>query len=251
MNRQASSDEAFCERPSAGSSSPPGLFVVGTDTGVGKTQVASRIAAALLRAGKRVGVYKPTASGCELSGGQIVSDDARSLWEGAGRPGELAAVCPQRFAAPLAPHLAAIEEGKRLDPALLRSGIEYWQATSDVIVVEGAGGLMSPLGEAEYVADLAADLGLPLVVVAGNRIGVINQVLTTLLAARSYGTRLHVAGIVLSDVLPPSSYDPSVATNRRELEQRCDVPLLAQLGHGAATFDREVDWFELARGALA
>src|SRR5829696_9945895 len=81
-----------------------GLFVVGTDTAVGKTFVASRIAAALKRAGRKVGVYKPAASGCRRIGRLLVSDDALALWEAAGRPGPLRAVCPQRFAEPLAPH---------------------------------------------------------------------------------------------------------------------------------------------------
>src|SRR5438034_11059069 len=91
-----------------------GLFVVGTDTAVGKTFVAVRIAAALARTGMRVGVYKPAASGCRRVGRTLLSDDAVALWEAAGRPGELKAVCPQRFAAPLAPHLAAKEERKEI-----------------------------------------------------------------------------------------------------------------------------------------
>src|SRR5262245_24116488 len=103
-----------------------GLFVVGTDTGVGKTFVASRIAAELAASGLTVGVYKPAASGCRQVGKQLVSDDAFSLWEAAGRPGPLRHVCPQRFAAPLAPHLAAKVERKEIDGQLLRRGIEYW-----------------------------------------------------------------------------------------------------------------------------
>jgi dethiobiotin synthetase len=161
-----------------------GLFVVGTDTGVGKTFVASRIAAALARCGLKVGVYKPAASGCRRLGKLLVSDDALALWEAAGRPGSLRHVCPQRFAAPLAPHLAARQERKEIDGSLLRRGIDYWRRRSDVIVVEGAGGLMSPIGEHDYVADLAAEFGFPLIVVAPNRIGAINSTLLTLIAAR-------------------------------------------------------------------
>src|SRR4029453_1109681 len=82
-----------------------GLFIVGTDTGVGKTRVAALIVAALAREGLRVGVYKPAASGCRRVGRALVSDDALALWKAAGEPGQLRAVCPQRFAAPLAPHL--------------------------------------------------------------------------------------------------------------------------------------------------
>src|SRR5262245_66613275 len=81
-----------------------GLFVVGTDTAVGKTFVAARIATALVRAGVKVGVYKPAASGCRRVGRAMVSDDAVALWDGAERPGGLKAVCPHRLSAPLALH---------------------------------------------------------------------------------------------------------------------------------------------------
>src|SRR6266567_328670 len=128
-----------------------GLFVVGTDTAVGKTFVAARIAAALARAGVRVGVYKPAASGCRRVGKLLVSDDAVALWDAAGRPGELKAVCPQRFAAPLAPHLAAKAERKQIDSKLLRRGLDYWRRRSEIVIVEGAGGLMSPIGDHDYV----------------------------------------------------------------------------------------------------
>src|SRR5262245_28103034 len=113
-----------------------GLFVIGTDTAVGKTFVAARIAAALYRTDLKVGVYKPAASGCRRIGDLAVSDDAVALWEAAGRPGKLHAVCPQRFAAPLAPHLAAKEERKEIDANLLHGGIDYWRRRSEVVIVE-------------------------------------------------------------------------------------------------------------------
>jgi dethiobiotin synthetase len=223
-----------------------GLFVVGTDTHVGKTYVAARIAAALAEQGLQVGVYKPAASGCRRIGRALVSEDAVALWEAAGRPGELKAVCPQRFAAPLAPHLAAREERKQIDARLLRRGVDYWRRRSDIVVVEGAGGLMSPVGERDYVADIAADFGYPLVVVAPNRIGTINATLLTLLAAASRPKPLSIAGIVLNDILPPTSHDPATRSNRMELEFRCVPPVLAQLGHAAAKFDAAVDWMGVA-----
>ena len=95
----------------------PGLFITGTDTNVGKTYVAARIAAALTARGCRVGVYKPVASGCELIDGKLVSDDAVTLWNGAGRPGELEQVCPQRFAAPGAPPGGAGRRGRSVGRA--------------------------------------------------------------------------------------------------------------------------------------
>jgi dethiobiotin synthetase len=222
-----------------------GLFVVGTDTGVGKTFVAARIVAALARQGLRVGVYKPAASGCRRVGRALVSDDAVALWQAAGQPGELRAVCPQRFAAPLAPHLAARDERKEIDTGLLRRGIDYWRRRSEVVVVEGAGGLMSPIAEQLYVADLAEEFGYPLIVVAPNRIGTINATLLTLLVAAARPKPLPIAGVVLNDLLPPGASDPSVQSNRMELAARCVPPVIAQLAHGAKTFDAAVDWQRL------
>src|SRR6478736_6953083 len=119
-----------------------GLFITGTGTGVGKTYVGALVVKALRETGKRVGVYKPVASGCEVRGGKLISPDAVALWEAAGRPGTLEQVCPQLFAAPLAPHLAARAEGKRVVAKRLREGLDPWRETSDIVIVEGAGGLM-------------------------------------------------------------------------------------------------------------
>jgi len=222
-----------------------GLFITGTDTGVGKTYVAALIARALRAVGRRVGVYKPAASGCRHEGDSLVSDDALALWEAAGRPGELDRVCPQRFAAPLAPHLAANAGGKRFDADLLREGLVYWRARSEIVLVEGAGGLMSPLGEEEYVADLAYDFGFPLVVVSRNVLGTINQTLQTLITAATFREGLDVAGVVLNHPGPPVE-DASTASNRAELAARCVPPILGEVFWNAQQFDHEVDWFQLA-----
>jgi dethiobiotin synthetase len=222
-----------------------GLFITGTDTGVGKTYVAALIARALSTAGHRVGVYKPAASGCCRENDELASGDAALLWKAAGEPGELDAVCPQRFAAPLAPHLAARAERKQLDGDLLRAGLSYWYDRCDVVLIEGAGGLMSPLGEDEFVADLAYDFRYPIIVVAANRLGVINQTLQTLVTATTFRDGLSVAGVVLNDVGGPAA-DASVATNRDELERRCVPPVLAHVPWQATTIAPPVDWFSLA-----
>jgi dethiobiotin synthetase len=222
---------------------PRGLFITGTDTNVGKTHVASCLARSLRANGIRVGVYKPAASGCEFVNGELQSDDAVALWEAAGRPGTLSQVCPQRFAAPLAPHLAARAEGHEINSRALRTGLDYWRDNSDFVIVEGAGGLLSPLGDQEYVADLAIEFGYPLLIVAPNVLGVINQTLQTLLVARTYRGGLNVAGVVLNDVRPlRPDLDPSVVGNRTELERHASAPIVAGLGHGANEFDREIRW---------
>jgi dethiobiotin synthetase len=225
-----------------------GLFITGVDTEVGKTYVAARIVESLCARRLRVGVYKPAASGCRRVGDELVSDDAEILWTAAGRPADLQAVCPQRFAAPLAPHLAARLEGRRIDVPLLHHGLDHWRTCSDVLIVEGVGGLLSPIAEDQYVADLARDFGLPLIVVAANRLGVINQTLQTLVTAAAYDDGLAIAGVVLNDADPPDREDPSRSGNRQELEARCVPPVLAHLGHGASQFDDHVDWLALARG---
>ena len=139
---------------------PLGLFITGTDTEVGKTFVASLIVKQLAGAGHRVGVYKPVASDCVSDGQQLVSEDAVHLWEAAGRPLSLEAVCPQRFEAALAPNLSAAKAGRVLDGDLLRTGIEAWADECDVIVVEGAGGLMSPVGCLLYTSPSPRDATL-------------------------------------------------------------------------------------------
>ena len=147
-------------------SNTPGLFSTGTDTEIGKTYVTALIAKTLAASGVRVGVYKPVASGCvfrsrsealtpALSQGEreddvvarseereLVSEDAVALWEAARRPATLDRVCPQLFEAPLAPHLAARAEGKEIDSDLMREGVKFWQEDRDIVLVEGAGGLV-------------------------------------------------------------------------------------------------------------
>jgi dethiobiotin synthetase len=226
--------------------SVPGLFITGTDTGVGKTYVAAMIARELRTAGVCVGVYKPAASGCRKDHGRLISDDAEQLWDAAGRPGEFDCVCPQRFLAPLAPHLAARAEGKRLDTTLLHEGLRYWQQRSEVILVEGAGGLLSPLGDEEYVADLAWDFGFPLVVVSRNVLGTINHTLQTLFVAAHWRGGLKVAGIVLNQPARATADDVSLASNRDELQARASVPILAQVDWSRPHFDAPVDWRGLA-----
>jgi dethiobiotin synthetase len=223
----------------------PGLFITGTGTGVGKTYVAALIARALVAEGRRVGVYKPVASGCRFENGVLVSDDAMALWEAARKPGELERVCPQRFAAGLAPHLAARAEGRRVDAELLRQGLEYWNERSEIVLVEGVGGLLSPVTEEEYVADLAEALAFPLIVVARNELGTIHNTLATLVAAATFRDGLDVAGLVLCDA-PLEQRDPSAESNADELARRCVPPLLDHLVWEAREFNRAVDWFQLA-----
>jgi dethiobiotin synthetase len=224
---------------------PRGLFISGTDTGVGKTYVAALIARSLRAAGHRVGVYKPAASGCELEHGALVSDDAVALWNAAGQPGELDRVCPQQFAAPLAPHLAARAEGRTIDKSLLVAGLDYWIGRSDVTIVEGAGGLFSPIDDDWLVAHLAAELGFPIVIVARDGLGTLHQTIATLKATHAFAPQISVAGVVLnSNCAEP---DLSTETNAGELVRWIDAPLLARVEWNAREFSPAADWFGLAQ----
>jgi len=226
----------------------PGLFLTGTDTDVGKTTVAVAMVRLLVAAGLRVGVYKPVASG--VPAGSFTSD-AQRLWEAAGRPLALEAVCPQVFSRPLSPPRSAQAAGGRVDERLLREGLNVWQQTSDLLVVEGAGGLFSPLGERVLNADLAHDFGLPLVVVDSARLGAIGRTLATVCAARARG--LSVAAVVLSQVLPENASeaeelsDGGIArANRADIAAHLGSMPVTLLPHGAAEFSPPLPWRQLA-----
>ena len=228
-----------------------GLIITGTDTGVGKTFIAAQIIRALRDRGVRVGAYKPVVSGSAPGPAGPVWDDLASLQAALGGDVPIERISPQRFLAPLAPPVAARLEGRAVDSALLRRGIEWWNGRVDLIVVEGAGGLLSPLTETESIVDLARDLEFPLVVVARISLGTINHTLLTLEAAAS--RQLSVAGIVLNEPHPPDPADHSMETNAEELKSRCQAPILAILRH-STTPDLlrksplfTIDWMGLAQ----
>lgn len=218
------------------------LFFTGTDTDVGKTYVAALAASELLQLGRIVAVYKPVASGCEPaadgSDGRT-SDDALRLWEASGRRGELRAVCPQRFLAPLAPQAAAISEGLAVDETLLVQGLGAVIDGADIAVIEGAGGLLSPLSQTLLNSDVAAKLDAELIIVAANRLGVIHQVLATVLAAKAL--RLPVLGIVLN--CAGKDVDASVLSNAGTIASFTKVPILAEVKFGDTRTG--IDWAAL------
>lgn len=181
----------------------PRLFVTGTDTGVGKSVVTAALAAALADAGVAVRALKPIASGVEPG---TAGEDAGLLALADHHPAEAAFA----FEAPLSPHLAAREEGRVLDREAVRAWVRA--RCADVTLLEGVGGWTVPLGPGWRVSDLAADFGAPVLVVARNRLGVINHTLLTVEAIRASG--LTVAGLVLT---PPEAVEPSVHRNAHAL----------------------------------
>lgn len=175
-----------------------------------------------------------------------MADDALNLWESAGRPLSLEDVCPQRFVQPIAPHLAARADQAQADFDLMIRGLEKWQGF-DVVIVEGAGGLMSPVSNEMYSADLAHEFGYPTIIVAANRLGVINEALQTLITGTTFRDGLSIAGLVLNDVTASAADDPSHVDNLPELRLRCVPPILTHVRYGstAAAFD-SVNWMKLA-----
>lgn len=207
---------------------PLGLFVTGTDTNVGKTVVTAALLKTWCAAGRNAGAYKPAASGCEYdSAGLPYWNDVEVLFRAAGSRFPRQHICPQCFAAPLAPPVAALEEGRQVDEELLVSGAVWWQPQVDALLLEGAGGLLAPLSETQSNADLAVALKLPVLIVARTGLGTINHSLLTVEAAQSRG--LDVVGIVMNSAQPTS--DHSFQSNPLQLSQRCNVPVLAVLPH--------------------
>jgi dethiobiotin synthetase len=169
-----------------------GYFVTGSDTDVGKTWVSCLLLTTAQKCFRKVGAYKPVASGVD----RLENSDPYQLLNAISRSENVDRICPQQFKAPLAPFIAAELEGRSISRHQILEGYQYWKESSDFLLVEGAGGLFSPL-DCDYLnADLARDLGLPLIVVIESRVGAINQTLLTLQAACVY--QLPVAAIVLN-----------------------------------------------------
>jgi dethiobiotin synthetase len=172
-----------------------GVFVTGTDTGVGKSVVAAAICAALAARGERVAALKPALTGLDESPGEWPPDhDLLASVASAGQSPE--EIAPYRFRPALSPHLAAELAGVPVDPRRLLSAAAEASSRADALVVEGVGGLMVPLAPDHLVRDLAADLGLPVVVAARPGLGTISHTLLTVEAARAAG--LRPAGVVLT-----------------------------------------------------
>lgn len=203
-----------------------GLFVVGTDTEVGKTYVSVRIVQSLVDAGVRTGVYKPAASG-------VVADqpsDGELLYAAAQLVCDPARVCPQSFVAAVAPPIAAQLQQRTIDEDLLLSGALWWNSNCQFLLVEGAGGVLSPLSFQTTVADLAQRLQLPTLLVAANRLGVVNQTLLSLDALKARG--LEVEAVFLNTPSRRSDSaieDASLDSNALLLSQFTDVPIVSDI----------------------
>ena len=231
----------------------PGLFITSTDTGVGKTVIAAAIADYFRRHKVRTGVCKIAATGCERRREGLVSEDAEFLAHCADSSFALDVICPQRYVEPLAPAIAAERANQPLEwPAIQRS-LDDIAAASDVIIVEGVGGIMVPMDEQSTVLDVARWLDLPTVVVARPALGTINHALLTVNALRA--AKVPVVGVVINRY-PAEQPDAAEETNPRAIERWGKVNVLClapdepfkppALPAGVVSAIDAVDWGRLA-----
>ncbi|MBN1491474.1 MAG: dethiobiotin synthase [Phycisphaerae bacterium] len=211
-----------------------GWFITGTDTGVGKTVIAGALAKLLREAGRRVGVFKPIATGCrrEMDLG-LVSGDTEFLAHCAESPDTLATISPVRYATALAPLVAAERSRRPIDHDAIRDAHAEIAGHSDVMIIEGIGGLLVPIERKLFVADLAVQFGLPLIIVARAGLGTLNHTLLTLEAARA--RKLRVDAVVLNHY---ESMLPTLAeeTNPEVIARLGKVPMPV-----VVPFDKKVD----------
>lgn len=231
----------------------PGLFVTGTDTGVGKTVIAGAIANWFYRRGRRVAVCKIAATGCVHRREGLVSEDAEFLAVCASARHPLDLIAPQRWAEPLAPAIAAERANQPIDWFVINNSIRLMSQDSDVMIVEGVGGIKVPLDARYTVLDAAAALKAPTIVVARAALGTINHTLLTIDALRSAG--VSVAGVVINRY-PTDTTGTAEETNPRAIERWGKVPILcivpdepvinAALGPSVIAAIGAVDWEAIA-----
>ena len=202
-----------------------GVFVTGTDTEVGKTFASAVLIAALRARGLRVFPFKPVAAGATRVGERWINEDTQALLAAAGLDETSSArVTPVLLREPMAPHIAAAREGVNIDVRALHAALLEGAAGSDFCVVEGVGGFCVPLDEVHDTAGLARDFALPVILVAGMRLGCLNHALLTAQAVRATG--LPLAGWIANELHPAmNGLDENVAT----LERRLGAPLLGRL----------------------
>lgn len=201
-------------------------FVTGTDTGVGKTRFSCLLIEALRAEGRDAVGYKPVCSGDR--------DDAVLLANASGGL-DLDAVNPVWLKAAVAPWVAGMLENRPIDPEVLLEGYRGLAAEHETVIVEGAGGWRVPIAEGYDIADLAADLKLPVVLVVGNRLGALNHTILTIDSIRSRG--LEIAGLVINHLA--DELDTAAITNKGIVEQLTGVPIVAEIIHGQDFLDVE------------
>jgi dethiobiotin synthetase len=202
---------------------PQGIFITGTDTGVGKTVIAAGLAVLFRKRGVNVGVMKPIQTGCLSRRGARIAADARFLIQAARADDPINQVCPYRFKIPAAPLVAAEYEGVKIDLHRIEDSYRRLSMRHGVTVVEGIGGLLTPITPTAAVIDLAIRLNLPLIIVAHIRLGTLNHALLTVQGARQAGAT--ILGIIFNRP-GRSPRDLAEKTNPGVFSRLCSVPVL-------------------------
>lgn len=203
-----------------------GIFVAGTDTGIGKTFVSCQLLAALRQAGLRVCGMKPVASGCEVTPDGLRNEDALALQVASDDAPPYALVNPVAMAQPWSPHLAAAASGMRITMPPLQAAYRQLRERYDSVVVEGVGGWMVPLAPGFSASDLAREWQLPVILVVGMRLGCINHALLTARAILADGCPL--LGWVANRVDPRME---ALQANIETLGELMPAPLLGDVGY--------------------
>lgn len=203
-----------------------GIFVTGTDTGVGKTWVSLGLMAALQAERLTVAAMKPVSAGCERTPDGLRNDDALRLMRQASVVHPYERVNPAAFEPAIAPHIAAADVGARIDFSRIERAFKILAASADLCVVEGAGGWLVPLTRRKNFADLAARLALPVLLVVAIRLGCLNHALLTVESIQRRGLRL--VGWVANQV---SSVTPRARENIDALHARIPAPILATVAY--------------------
>jgi dethiobiotin synthetase len=240
----------------------PGLFITGTDTGVGKTVISGAIAQWFhVHEHARVAACKIEATGCVHRREGLVSEDAEFVAQCGDVRYPLDLICPQRYTEPLAPAVAAERAKKPLDWEAIDRAIKLMSQNSDVMIVEGVGGIMVPMDPKHTVLDVAEWLVLPTVVVARPALGTINHTLLTLAVLRS--RQIPIAGVVINRY-PTDTPDAAEETSPRAIEKWGKIPVLCivpddkiptkpvtnPIPPAIATVIASVDWAKFARRPL-
>lgn len=199
-------------------------FVIGTDTDVGKTYIASALLKRFVRLGFKSLGMKPIASGCEVRttfDSALVNEDIFALTRASNVKAPLNLISPYRFAPAIAPHIAAEEVGVVMDVAVITQAYQQLSKLAQVIIVEGAGGLLVPINQKQTLAEVAQALNLPIILVVGMRLGCINHALLTVAALEQRGLKL--AGWIANQIDPQL---PNFEQNVASLKQRVAAPCL-------------------------
>ncbi|HSX59452.1 MAG TPA: dethiobiotin synthase [Tahibacter sp.] len=224
-----------------------GVFITGTDTGIGKTRASVALLRALAAQGLCAVGMKPVASGCEYVDGRFSNEDARALIAASSAPPAYELCNPYALRDAVAPHLAAAAEGVTIALDPIRAAYATLAAGTGCVVVEGAGGWAVPLGLSLMQADIPRALDLPVILVVGLRLGCINHALLSARAIRADGCTL--LGWIGNAIDPMQALQ---ADNVATLRERLDVPCLGLIAHGArdgAVGEAVVRIAGLARGA--